>query len=48
MPPMTKSRVETVADEVMTEPIANAASRRLSANTSPTTRDTENPLSVAR
>jgi hypothetical protein len=35
-------------DEVMTEAIARAASRMLSANISLTTRDTENPLSVAR
>ena len=48
MPPTTKSRMAMAADEVMAEPIANAASRTLSANTSLTTRDTENPLSVAR
>ena len=48
MPPMTKSRMAMAVDEVMAEPIASAASTTLSANTSLTTRDTENPLSVAR
>jgi two-component system sensor histidine kinase MprB len=41
-------RPPMAADEVMAEPIAKAASSMLSANTSLTTRDTENPLSVAR
>ena len=48
MPPTMKSRIAMAVDEVMAEPIAKAASRMLSANTSLTTRDTENPLSVAR
>ena len=48
MLPATRSRPAIVADEVMTEPIASAASTMLSANTSLTTRDTEKPLSVAR
>ena len=34
MPPMTKSRKAMAADEVTAEPIASAASRMLSANTS--------------
>ena len=48
MPPMAKSRMAMAEDEVMAEPIASAASRTLSANTSRTTRHTGKPLSVAR
>ena len=38
---MTKSRIATRVDGVIAEPIASAASTRLSANTSLTTRRTE-------
>ena len=46
--PTTRSMAAVVTEEVTTEPTANAASTMLSANTSPTTRGTEKPFSVAR
>lgn len=47
MPPITRSKIEIRNNEVMTEPIADAARKNLSSNTSLTMRRMEKPLSVA-
>src|SRR6266576_2674932 len=47
-PPAIKNRIRIMTDGVMIDPAASAARAMLSANTSPVTRSTVKPLSVAR
>ena len=46
--PIRSSAARIVGDEITVDVIANAARPTLSANTSPTTRNTVKPLQVAR